>query len=121
MSTCLKNDQKEDTYKAVQKRPTIGLFVENTSDMGQGYYPGILEGTLATMQKYDANLLCFIGGSFYGVPDIPFDAQRNILYDIASEDCLDGLIIVSSIGNYAPQEEMRNPSALGDHAPWPRP
>lgn len=104
----LPNARTKDIGQSGKKRPTIGLFIENTSDMSQGYYPVILDGVMRGVQECDANLLCFIGGSFYGVPDMPFDAHRNILYDIASEDCLDGLIIVSSIGNFASQEEVKN-------------
>ena len=100
--------KSREIYKFNQERPTIGLFIESASDMGQGYYPDILAGVAATIETLDANLFCFTGGCFYGVPDILFDDQRNILYEVASPDNLDGLIIVSSIGNYAPSEEIRN-------------
>ncbi len=100
--------KNHDSNSASRKRPTIGLFVENASDVGQGYHPNILNGVNTAAQAQDANLLCFIGGALYGVPGVPFDSQRNILYQIASPDNLDGLAIISAIGNFRVEEELQN-------------
>jgi DNA-binding LacI/PurR family transcriptional regulator/signal transduction histidine kinase len=91
---------------AGKTRPTIGLLIENTSDIGEGYLVGLLAGITATARVRDANLFCFPGGALYGLPDIEFEDQRNILYRIVSTDNLDGLIIISSLGNNTSREEM---------------
>lgn len=96
-----KNEDKSNTT-----RPTIGLFIESTSDLGHGYHPGILAGARAAAAAHDANLLCFIGGSLAGLPDVPFDKQRNILYRLASAAKLDGLLMISAIGNFVPTQEL---------------
>lgn len=96
------NEQKKDTHPV---RPTIGLFVENTVDMGQGYYTDILAGVNHAAQQHDVNLLCFVGGAFYGQPGTEFDEQRNIIYEIASVNNLDGLISISSIANFISGEQ----------------
>lgn len=85
--------------------------------MGEGYLPGILEGVTATAQMRATNLLCFVGGALNGLPGIAFHSQRNILYTIPSVDNLDGLIIISSLGNYGADEHFRNLYAHYDPLP----
>jgi DNA-binding LacI/PurR family transcriptional regulator/signal transduction histidine kinase len=100
--------KNQDNQSAGRKRPTIGLFVENASDVDQGYHPSILNGVHAAAEAQDANLFCFVGGALYGVPGVQFDSQRNILYQIASPDHLDGLAIISAIGNFRDEEELQD-------------
>lgn len=87
-------------------RPTFGLLIENTLDTGEGYLPGILAGITAAAQSRDINLLCFVGGALDGLPGVEFDRQRNILYKMVSSETMDGLIIISSLANFVPQEQL---------------
>lgn len=100
--------KNEDDRQLSPARLTIGLFIESTSDLGQGYHPGVLAGVQTAVAAQDANLLCFVGSSLNGVPGVPFDDQHNILYQIASADNLDGLLIISAIGNFVFEEELQH-------------
>ena len=50
----------------------------------------------------------FHGGSLYGLPNIEFDDQRNILYGVISSDNVDGLLIIGAVGNYVPLKELQD-------------
>lgn len=97
----------EDYRQFNSSRPTIGLFIESTSDLGQGYHPGILAGVQTAVEAQNANLLCFIGGALGGIPGVPFDSQHNILYQLPSADSLDGLLIISAIGNFESETQLK--------------
>ena len=76
--------------KGLSARPTIGVFLGQLDDRYQSLvWPGIA----AAAQKYDLNLAFFPGGPL----NIPYEfmAQRNIVYDLASLENIDGLILLS--------------------------
>lgn len=54
----------------------------------------ILPGLLDAAEKHDINLICFPGGRLQAADS--FEIQRNAIFDLASQTCLDGLITWSS-------------------------
>jgi len=83
-------------------RLTIGIFFENMPNEQQEYLSQVLAGVTAVAQNQDVNLLCFTGGHLYHTFYNQFDTQRNILYELVTEDIVDGLLIVGTIITYAP-------------------
>ena len=90
-----------------RKRPTIGLLIDHTLEMEEGYHSAILAGVITMARKRDVNLLCFTGGALHGSPFVRFDSQRNLLYEMINDESVDGLVIIGTVGNYAPLEELR--------------
>jgi PAS domain S-box-containing protein len=99
------NSQKAATparLHAQRARPTIGLLI-NTS------IRAVLEpqwsGVADKAQELGVNLICF-AGNILRTP-LPFAGQANAVYDLASPENVDGLIIWSAGLNwYASPEEM---------------
>jgi DNA-binding LacI/PurR family transcriptional regulator/serine phosphatase RsbU (regulator of sigma subunit) len=82
---------------------TIGLLTEGmTGPYQAAVWPGIVDAA----RKDNVNLVCYCGGSLDISPQNPWEHQRNVLYDIARHDTLDGYIISGSIGSYIPQQNF---------------
>jgi len=88
-------------------RPTIGLLIQDIASTG-GYESNLWTGIVDACQKRDANLICFAGGSLRFSPANEFESQRNAVYDLATPDTVDGLIIIGSLGSFVPPEELAN-------------
>lgn len=86
-----------------RRRPTVGLLLDG---LEEEYQAIILSGASDAASERHADLICFAGGLL----DAPFgfEAQRNVVYDLASAEVLDGLVILGSIGNYITAEAMRS-------------
>ena len=85
-------------------RPTIGLLIESLSGSYQsGIWPGISE----VAEKEGYNIVCFTGGALEASPDDPWEKQRNILYDIAEKNDLDGVLISGSLCSYVNESTIR--------------
>ncbi len=69
-------------------RLTIGLV---TANIHLGVGATLWSGALAAAARHDVNLICFPGGEL-GATDRP----RNVVYDLAGPDMLDGLICWTS-------------------------
>ncbi|MEW5718204.1 MAG: substrate-binding domain-containing protein, partial [Chloroflexota bacterium] len=84
-------------------RPTIGYLARTLNgDTDQALWSYITDAA----RKRDLNLFCFMGQCLYDPRD--FQAQANILYDLASAQNVDGLISwASAIGTYVDAEEQR--------------
>jgi PAS domain S-box-containing protein len=90
---------KRETAKE-KKRPTIGLLMTRFErEFHRASWSGIADAAL----ERDVNLICFDGGTLR-TPE-GFAAQGNVLYDLASSATLDGLIIWSSILDWAVEPE----------------
>jgi DNA-binding LacI/PurR family transcriptional regulator/signal transduction histidine kinase len=83
--------------------PTIGYLVTDTIN---DYNNAIHAGLSAVAQKQGANLIAFLGGQFLNSPYDLFNYQRNAAYDLATDNCVDGLIINSILGNFVSMEEL---------------
>lgn len=85
-----------------RKRPTLGLLIDWVSD----YQMGIVSGTVDAAKAHDINLLCIEGGCIG--TKTPQQIQRNLLYDLVTDQDVDGLIILSaSIGHYTSIKKLR--------------
>ena len=85
-------------------RSTIGLLSEVP---WSSYLDDLWAGFVSAASELDVNLICYVGGavntSAYGS-----DPQRNILYDLVTDERVDGLIISGTIGNYITADEFRS-------------
>lgn len=86
-------------------RPTVGLLIQDIVDVG-GYASGIWTGVAEACRRRDANLICFAGGSLRFSPINEFESQRNAIYDLASADNVDGLVVIGSVGSFVSSEEL---------------
>ncbi len=80
---------------------TIGLFVNS---VGDNYEYDLFRGVQDSLQNKDVKLVCFAGGRLHAPQG--FEAQRNVLYQIAQSVNLDGLIIPGTITYPATEEEI---------------
>ncbi len=65
-------------------------------------WPGLLD----TAERHDVNLICFPGGRLQATDS--FEKQRNAIFDIACNKCLDGLITwSSSLGGVVGLKEVK--------------
>lgn len=84
-------------------RPTIGLI---TDEIGYEYQAGIWSGVMAMAQERDANLICIVGKRLHSTTD--FEKQANIIYDLVSQENVDGLVIMTAaIGSQIGSEGTR--------------
>ncbi len=85
--------------------PTIGLLIESLSGSYQsGIWPGISE--VAHRENY--NIVCFTGGALMSSPDDPWEKQRNILYDIAEKNGLDGILLSGTLCSYVDESVIHD-------------
>ncbi|MBN1993235.1 MAG: substrate-binding domain-containing protein [Anaerolineae bacterium] len=84
-----------------KKRPTIGLL---TRKLTYTWALSQVQGMVDACRERDVNLICFPGGIIFH-PD-GFEAQDDIVYDLASDGKLDGLIVsTSTITGSLPDDE----------------
>ena len=84
------------------KRKTIGFLIKVLHNRYQSMIcPGILDGA----EKYDVNLITFVGKDL-NCPSA-FQNRENIIYQLANRYNVDGLIIASgSIGNFLTVDKL---------------
>jgi DNA-binding LacI/PurR family transcriptional regulator len=84
-------------------RPTIGLLIGRIGEVG--YAAQVWPGIADVAEERDVNLICFVGGALQAVHE--FDSRRNVAYDLASPENVDGLIAMSgSIGQFIGPEQL---------------
>jgi signal transduction histidine kinase/DNA-binding LacI/PurR family transcriptional regulator len=84
-------------------RPTIGLLIGRIGDVG--YAAHVWPGVAAVAESRDAHLICFVGGALNALHE--FDLQRNVVYDLAGPENVDGLMAMSgSIGQFVGAEKL---------------
>jgi signal transduction histidine kinase/DNA-binding LacI/PurR family transcriptional regulator len=86
-------------------RLTIGLLIGRLGD--QRYQAHVWPGVADVAEEQDVNLICFVGGALRAPHE--FDAQRNVAYDLASPENVDGLVTMSgSLGQFIGPERLRH-------------
>ncbi|MBN1813864.1 MAG: substrate-binding domain-containing protein [Anaerolineae bacterium] len=92
---------KPTLSKPQNDRPTIGFLThEIWGTFGSLFWDGIINAT----EEEDANLICFPGGNLRPAQG----AQANVVYDLASAQNVDGLVIsASSLGSFIELEDFR--------------
>jgi len=85
-------------------RPTLGfLFASLHTGASLVIWPSLLDAA----ERHDVNLICFPGGRLQARDS--FEIQRNAIFDLASNKCLDGLITwSSSLGGVLGPAEIRD-------------
>src|ERR1700691_5181569 len=85
----------------VSRAPRLGVFVDGLVD---GYQAAVVAGAYEGTEL-GAHLVCFVGG-ILGSP-LRFATERNQIYQLASKDNIDALILVSgAIGNQIGKSEL---------------
>lgn len=67
--------------------PTIGFL---TANVHVGAARSLWRGVLDAAQAGNANLICFPGGRMHSTE--AYEAERNVMYDLADAQCLDGIV-----------------------------
>ena len=77
--------------KSATNRATLGFLL---ASLHTGASLVIWPSLLDAAERHDVNLICFPGGRLQAADS--FEIQRNAIFDLASNHCLDGLITWSS-------------------------
>jgi signal transduction histidine kinase/DNA-binding LacI/PurR family transcriptional regulator/AraC-like DNA-binding protein/CheY-like chemotaxis protein len=84
-------------------RATLGFLL---ASLHTGASLVIWPSLLDAAERHDVNLICFPGGRLHATDS--FEIQRNAIFDLASNKCLDGLITwSSSLGGVLGPAEIR--------------
>ncbi len=88
--------------KAWKKRPTFGFLLASLhTGASRALWPGLIDAA----EQLDVNLICFPGGRLQA--QMAYESQRNVIYDLAGEGCLDGIITwASSLGGVVGPAEI---------------
>ncbi|MBN1313796.1 MAG: substrate-binding domain-containing protein [Anaerolineae bacterium] len=90
-----------------RKRPTIGLLIDNVAAPEGAHQTRMWSIVAAAAEEMDVNLICFLGGMLGGyAPLNEFEYQRNIVYRLATQYSVEGLIVTSTIGTLIPYEQF---------------
>ena len=87
-------------------RQTIGMLTDNVYGAG-GYQQAVWSGVASAARERDINLITFTGGSLGTSQFNEYVYQRNVVFDMATPESLDGVIITTStIGNHVSPSEL---------------
>ncbi len=77
-----------------KERPSFGFLLASLhTGASRALWPGIIDAA----ERLDVNLICFPGGRLRG--QVAFESKRNIIFDLAGNGSLDGIITwASSLG-----------------------
>lgn len=80
--------------ESIEERPTLGFLLASLhTGASRALWPGLLDAA----ERHDVNLISFPGGRLNA--SIAFESQRNLIFDLASSECIDGLVTwASSLG-----------------------
>src|SRR5512139_137202 len=87
-------EKDSQAFCAPHGRPTIGFLLASLhTGASRELWPGLLDAA----EQHDINLVTFPGGRLRAPGD--FESQRNPVFDLASAECLNGLVTwASSMG-----------------------
>ncbi len=90
--------------KRRNRRLTIGMLIQSPAAGPQLELEW--QGVVDMAREQEVNLICFSGGALYSPH--AFEAQANVLYDLASTEQLDGMVIWSSnVGMYITPKQVK--------------
>jgi DNA-binding LacI/PurR family transcriptional regulator/signal transduction histidine kinase len=94
--------QRESSESPRSGLLTLGLLVDWLED---NYQNAVVSGVADAARELGVNLICFAGGVLRSPHR--FAAQRNVVYDLAGAENVDGLMIMSgTLGNHIGPEEL---------------
>ncbi len=77
--------------KSEKERPSFGFLLASLhTGASRTLWPGLIDAA----ERLDVNLVCFPGGRLRA--QLAHESQRNVIYDLAGEECLDGIITWAS-------------------------
>jgi sigma-B regulation protein RsbU (phosphoserine phosphatase) len=87
------------------RRPTVGFLTHGVWDT----FGNLLwHGAMDAAQEEDANLVCFVGGDLNDARH-PFEAQANIIYQLAAAENVGGLVVSgSALSSFVGVEGLKN-------------
>jgi signal transduction histidine kinase/DNA-binding LacI/PurR family transcriptional regulator/AraC-like DNA-binding protein len=90
--------------KGWKKRPSFGFLLASLhTGASRALWPGLIDAA----ERLDINLICFPGGRLRA--QVAYESQRNVIYDLAGEKCLDGIITwASSLGGVISPAEINS-------------
>jgi len=92
--------------KNLSSHPTIGLLINNFLGVGK-YQTNLWAGIDEATRERDANLICFPGGSLGSVPANEFEYQHNVIFDLATPESVDGVLIAGpAMGSFVSHAEL---------------
>ncbi len=96
------SSKKLKQKKNPKKRPVFGFLLASLhTGASRALWPGVIDAA----ERHDLNLICFPGGRLR--TPVAYEAQRNSIYDMAGEECLDGLVTwASTLGGVISTEEI---------------
>ncbi|MGD0037350.1 MAG: hypothetical protein ABSC53_08670 [Bacteroidota bacterium] len=91
----MSNSRKKDNTSTAKKRKTIGVVSDFSSSTVRGYINILLSGIIDESKKHNFNVICFAGEHLVDSKN-EFLAQRNIVYRMAGQQNINGVIVVSN-------------------------
>jgi len=90
--------------KGSKSRPTFGFLLASLhTGASRALWPGLIDAA----ERLDVNLICFPGGRLRS--QVAYESMRNLIYDLANEACLDGVITwASSLGGVVGVAEINS-------------
>ncbi len=86
------------------ERPVFGFLL---ASLHTGASRALWPGVIAAAEQHDVNLICFPGGRLHS--QVAYEAQRNAVYDMVGEECLDGLVTwASTMGGVTSPAEINS-------------
>jgi len=114
-STIAPHEMTDEGKRGSQRksRPTIGLLIRKVSDE---FSAPLWNGATDVAREQDVNLIGFVGGLLHSPQG--FEAQGNVLYDLADVESLDGLVVwTGMLGHYVGPQAMKE--FCGNYRPLP--
>ncbi|MRS03599.1 LacI family transcriptional regulator, partial [bacterium] len=90
--------------KGLKKRPSFGFLLASLhTGASRALWPGLIDAA----EQLDVNLICFPGGRLRA--QLAHESQRNVIYYLAGQGCLDGIITwASSLGGVVGPTEINS-------------
>lgn len=94
------------TFTGKHRRLTIGFFAGN---LDNAYITTVWTGMAETARSHEVNLICFEGGNLQSDPteNQIVTSPMSVMYDLATERSVDGLIIIGTLANDLNEELAR--------------
>ncbi len=106
MTSRINNRQSESPKRSKdwKNRPSFGFLLASLhTGASRALWPGLIDAA----EQWDVNLICFPGGRLRA--QVAHESQRNVIYEIAGEGCLDGIITwASSLGGVVGPTEINS-------------
>jgi DNA-binding LacI/PurR family transcriptional regulator/signal transduction histidine kinase len=91
-----------ETVIKADRAPLVGVLVDR---LDSEYQSAVVGGVLEAAREIGVNLVCFVGAAIKS-PE-RFGRERNAVYNLATSDGIDGLIILAgTLGNYHGHDDL---------------